>query len=113
MEPRFCHALVLLCAMSEALASDLARVPCGSGTIGQMVSDGWRIVKMGGIKKIERAGNYITLEDESVFRADMTSGMLVGDDAVLLSKYVTSPKLRGYIYTICAGGFDAWVTPIK
>ena len=93
--------------------SELAYVQCGSNTVGELLSQGWRVEKDDYIKSINVEGNKITLEDGTIYRADMTSGMLVGDRALLISKYVQSEKAQGYIYTICAGGFDAWVTPLR
>jgi len=94
-------------------SSELAYVQCGLNTVGELLSQGWRIEKDDYIKNINAEGKTITLEDGTIYRADMTSGMLVGDRALLLSKYVKSEKAEGYIYTICAGGFDAWVTPLR
>jgi len=74
---------------------------------------GWKIVKQDYIKSLSQGGALITLEDETFYRADMTSGMFVGDAVILLSKYVKTAEAEGHIYNICAGGFDAWVTPIK
>ena len=105
--------LVLLSATGGVTGTDLADVRCGSNTVGGLLDQGWRIVKQDYIKSIGRGGNSIVLEDGATYRADMTSGMLVGDKAILLSKYVKSAQAEGFIYNICAGGFDAWVTPVK
>jgi len=95
------------------MGSNLADVRCGLNSVGELLSQGWKIAKQDYIKSIGRGGNSIVLGDGSTYSADMTSGMLVGDRALLLSMYVKSEKAEGYIYNICAGGFDAWVTPVE
>ena len=55
--------------------------------------------------------NRLELEDGSIYRADMTVGMLRGDRALVLVKSVRTKELTGDIFNLCAGGFDAWVTP--
>jgi hypothetical protein len=103
----------LMLLLISASGSGFADLQCGSETVGELLNQGWRIVKQDYIKTIGNRGSAIILEDGSVYRADMTSGMLAGDRALLLSKYVKSAKAEGYIYNICAGGFDAWVSPIR
>jgi hypothetical protein len=98
---------------SPAFGVELGSVRCGTSTVGELYAQGWRIEKQDYIKSLSQGGNAIVLEDGTSYRADMTSGMLVGDPAILLSTYVRTDKAEGYIYNICAGGFDAWVTPTK
>lgn len=105
--------LLLLSATGSVMGSDLADVRCGLNTVGGLLGQGWRIVKQDYIKSIGRGGNSIVLEDGATYRADMTSGMLVGDGVILFSKYVKSAQAEAFIYKICAGGFDAWVTPVE
>ncbi len=105
--------LILVLSAVNVIASELAYVQCGSNTVGELLNQGWRIEKEDYIKSISADGNYIAIEDGTIYRADMTSGMLVRDRALLLSKYVQSEKAQGYIYNICAGGFDAWVSPLR
>lgn len=105
--------LMLLSTSVNVMGSGIADFQCGSETVGELLNQGWGIVKQDYIKTIGNRGSAIILEDGSVYRADMTSGMLVGDEALLLNRYVKSAKAEGYIYNICAGGFDAWASPIR
>jgi len=89
---------MLLLNTGSVLGSDLADVRCGLNAVGELLNQGWKIVKQDYIKSIGSGGNSIVLEDGSIYSADMTSGMLVGDRALLLSKYVKSAKAEGYIY---------------
>jgi hypothetical protein len=76
-----------------------------------MLDEGWQVVKTDYLSRV--TDNRLELEDGSSYQADMTSGMLVGDKALLLAKHVRSAQRGGEIYTICAGNFDAWVTPLS
>ena len=105
--------LSLLTLPFPALSGWPGDVRCGTMTIGQLYAHGWRIENQTYIQSLTNSGNVIELEDGTAYRADMTSGMLVGDPAILLSKQVKSDKAEGFIFNICAGGFDAWVTPIR
>lgn len=107
--------LVVLIAVfsTEVSSDDLANTRCGAKTVGELYQEGWRPVKLDYIKEIDRGRGLILLEDGSLFRADMTSGMRSGDDALLLAKYVRGRENEGYIYNICAGGFDAWVRQLR
>ena len=96
-----------------AFGNEIGNVSCGMSTVGELRAQGWRIEKQDYIKTLSQGGNVIVLEDATSYSADMTSGMLVGDSAILLSKYVKTDKAEGHIFNICAGRFDAWVTPIK
>ena len=98
---------------SPAFCDELADVRCGTSSVGELHAQGWKIEKQDYIKILSLGDNVIVLEDGTSYQADMTSGMLVGDPAILLSRYVKTDKTEGYIYNICAGGFDAWVTPNK
>ena len=103
---------MLLLTTGSVMGSDLADVRCGLKSVGELLNQGWKIVKQDYIKSIGNGENSIVLENGSIYSADMTSGMLVGDRALLLRKYVKTAKAEGYIYNLCAGGFDAWVTPV-
>ena len=102
--------LALLLFSTPAVAQDIGEVQCGTRKIGEMMREGWLVVKADHLENV--SDNKLTLEDGSIYEADNTVGMLQGDQAILLSKHVRSKKSSGYIYTICAGGFDAWVTPV-
>lgn len=105
-------ALVLVsCSAAAQGASRIASTQCGLETVGEMLGEGWHVVKVDYLSRV--SDNGLKLEDGTYYEADNTVGMLSGDKAILLSKFVRSNKLSGYIYTICAGGFDAWVTPVK
>lgn len=86
---------------------------CGTQTIAEMVRSGWEFVKRDFIATIEGNGYILTLDDGTRYHADMTVGIFKGDEALLFRKYIKTEKSAGYIYTLCAGGFDAWVTPIR
>jgi len=105
--------LVTILLPTLSLSSEPGETRCGTSTIGELFAKGWRIEKQDYIRSLGEHGKSIELEDGTIYNADMTSGMFVGDRAILMSKYVRSDKAEGYIFNICAGGFDAWVTPFK
>jgi hypothetical protein len=104
--------LTLMAISVPALSSALGSVRCGTKTVGELYAEGWRIEKQDYIRNLGDGENVILLEDGTAYRADVTIGMFAGDPAILLSKYVKSDKVEAFIFTICAGGVDAWVTPI-
>lgn len=105
-------AVTLVFLTFGASASDRVHsVKCGSRSVGELLDQGWRVVKSDYLASV--SNDRLVLEDGSVYRADMTSGIFRGDKAILLAKHVRSGKQSGDIYNICAGGFDAWVSPIR
>lgn len=105
--------MILLSAIlaTSAVASDrLDQEQCGLQTVGELRAQGWKVVKDGYVAKI--SDGRIELEDGTLYEADMTSGIFAGDGAIVLSLYVRSRDVSGHIFTLCAGGFDAWVTPL-
>ncbi len=86
---------------------------CGAQTVGEMLRSGWQFVKRDFIAKIDRTQSTLTLQDRSRYHADRTAGIFEGDEALLFRKHVQTKKISGYIYNLCAGGFDAWVTPLN
>ncbi len=82
---------------------------CGFDTIGDMLVSGWKVHSEGYIAAI--GNRFFVLEDGSIYKADMTVGIFKGDHAIILSQFVRTEKTSGFIYNLCAGGFDAWVTP--
>ena len=109
--------LMVLTLTQQVIASSVftgdEKKNCGTQTVGEMLHSGWQFVKRDFIAKIDRTGNTVTLEDRSRYRADMTVGIFEGDEALLFRKHVQTKKISGYIYNLCAGGFDAWVTPLN
>jgi hypothetical protein len=107
--------LTLLTASQRVIASSMfsgdANKNCGTRTVAEMLRSGWQFVKRDFIAKIDPGGHAVTLRDGSRYRADMTVGIFEGDEALLFRKHVNTKKISGYIYNLCAGGFDAWVTP--
>lgn len=108
---RVIAAAFLLVAFNATASDRVESVKCGSRSVGELLEQGWRLVKSDYLSQV--SSDRIKLEDGSVYRADMTSGMFPGDKAILLAKHVRSGEQSGYIYNLCAGGFDAWVTPVK
>lgn len=98
-------------AQALELSRDQLHRHCGVNTIGELTRSGWAPYLEGYISKI--GDSIIVLEDNSSFSADMTVGIFSGDHAIVLSKYVRGEKNSGYIYNLCAGGFDAWVVPLN
>ena len=111
MKKVFILMFIISSSFSFVHAAEIDNSNCGTSTVSELVSEGWKIVKEAKIESISLDDRVIILNDGTSYRADMTSGMLAGDHAILLSKYVKSDKAKGYIYNLCAGGFDAWVNP--
>ena len=102
-------ALLMMAMSLPCEANDIGSIKCGTNSVGEMLGSGWSIIKDSYLASVEP--NRLELEDGSIYRADMTVGMLRGDRALVLVKSVRTKELTGDIFNLCAGGFDAWVTP--
>ena len=84
---------------------------CGTNATGEMLASGWKYYSEGNISTIK--DDVIELDDGTLYEADMTIGIFEGDHALIFSKFVQTEKLSGFIYNLCAGGFDAWVRKLR
>lgn len=87
--------LVIILLSTPSLSNELGDTRCGTSTIGELLAKGWRIEKQDYIRSLGKPRKVIVLEDGTAYRADITLGMLVGDKAILLSKYTVSDKAGG------------------
>ena len=89
----------------------LAQTRCGLSTVDELLEDGWELENESYIRNIY--DHLFVLEDGTKYQGDMTVGILEGDYAIVLRKFVRSENTSGYIRNLCAGGFESWVTIVS
>lgn len=115
-------ALAVLCLIqrgvivgraSTSVSRDEVLGACGESKGEYMLRSGWRFEKSGYVRAVKVDQNLIVLDDGSRYESDSVVAIFQGDKALLFSKYVRTKKgLSGFIYNLCIGGWDFWVTPL-